>query len=243
MIELNGRVAVVTGASRGIGRAIAGRLAEAGATVVLVARNADALKQVEQELPGSRAYPMDISDADAVKAGFKEIIGETGRIDILVNNAGITRDNLLLRLKDDDIRQVLDVNLRSMFITCQQVVRPMMKQRWGRIINITSVIGMMGNAGQSNYAASKAGIIGFTKSLAKELGSRNITVNAIAPGFIETDMTADLSEDVRKQLTESIALERLGSGEDVANAVLFLASDLSGYMTGDVLNVTGGMYM
>ncbi len=243
MIDLKGKVAVVTGASRGIGRAIAGRLAEAGATVVLVARNADALKQVEQELPRSRAFPLDISDPDAVKAGFKEILAETGQIDILVNNAGITRDNLLLRLKDEDIRHVLDVNLRSMFSTCQQVVRPMMKQRWGRIINITSVIGMMGNAGQSNYAASKAGIIGFTKSLAKELGSRNITVNAIAPGFIETDMTADLSDDVRKQLTESIALERLGSGEDVANAVLFLASDLSGYMTGDVLNVTGGMYM
>ncbi len=243
MIDLNGQVAVVTGASRGIGRAIAEKLHGAGADVVLVARNEALLKETASSLGGAMVVSMDVSSTDEVEAGFKRIIQEKGKIDILVNNAGITRDNLLLRLKEEDIQQVLDVNLKSMFFTSRNVLKPMMKQRRGRIINITSVIGLMGNAGQSNYAASKAGIIGFTKSLAREVGSRNITVNAIAPGFIETDMTAELPENVQKEMAASIALGRFGSPEDVANAVLFLASDLAAYVTGEVMNVTGGMYM
>ena len=243
MIDLNGQVAVVTGASRGIGRTIAEKLHEAGADVVLVARNEALLKETASAMGGAMVVSMDVSSTDEVEAGFKSIIQEKGKIDILVNNAGITRDNLLLRLKEEDIQQVLDVNLKSMFFTSKNVLKPMMKQRRGRIINITSVIGLMGNSGQSNYAASKAGIIGFTKSLAREVGSRNITVNAIAPGFIETDMTAELPENVQKEMAASIALGRFGSTEDVANAVLFLASDLAAYVTGEVMNVTGGMYM
>ncbi len=243
MLDLNGKIAVVTGASRGIGKGIAKRLHEAGADVVLAARSMDALEAVSGELGGAMVVSMDIGDLDSIRAGFKKIVAEKGRVDILVNNAGITRDNLLMRMKDDDVQQVLDVNLRSLFATCREVVRPMMKQKWGRIINVTSVIGMMGNAGQSNYAAAKAGIIGFTKSLARELGSRNITVNAVAPGFIETDMTADLPDDVKAGMSGSIALGRFGTPDDIAGAVLFLASDLSGYVTGEVMNVTGGMYM
>lgn len=243
MLDLNGKIAVVTGASRGIGKGIAKRLHEAGADVVLAARSMDALDAVSGELGGAMVVSMDIGDLDSIRAGFKKIVAEKGRVDILVNNAGITRDNLLMRMKDDDVQQVLDVNLRSLFATCREVVRPMMKQKWGRIINVTSVIGMMGNAGQSNYAAAKAGIIGFTKSLARELGSRNITVNAVAPGFIETDMTADLPDDVKAGMSGSIALGRFGTPDDIAGAVLFLASDLSGYVTGEVMNVTGGMYM
>ncbi len=243
MIDLTGQVAVVTGASRGIGRAIAEKLYSAGADVVLVARNRKLLKESADAMGDAMVVPMDVSSADEVQAGFKKVIQEKGKIDILVNNAGITRDNLLLRLKEEDIQQVLDVNLKSMFFTSKNVLRPMMKQRKGRIINISSVIGLMGNSGQSNYAASKAGIIGFTKSLAREVGSRNITVNAIAPGFIETDMTAELPETVQKEMAASIALGRFGSSEDVANAVLFLASDLAAYVTGEVMNVNGGMYM
>ena len=243
MIDLTGKVAVVTGASRGIGKTIAKKLHQAGADVVLVARNRELLEKNAADLGAAMVVSMDVSSADEVQAGFKEIIREKGNIDILVNNAGITRDNLLLRLKEEDIQQVLDVNLKSMFFTSKSVLKPMMKQRHGRIINITSVIGLMGNSGQSNYAASKAGIIGFTKSLAREIGSRNITVNAIAPGFIETEMTAELPETVQKEMAGSIALGRFGSTEDVANAVLFLASDLAGYITGEVMNVTGGMYM
>ena len=243
MINLTGKIAVVTGSSRGIGRGIARRLHEAGADVVLVARNREALESVSRELGDAFVVPMDIGDLVSIREGFKQILTEKGRIDILVNNAGITRDNLLMRMKDEDVQQVLDVNLRSMFATCKEVVRPMMKQKWGRIINITSVIGIIGNAGQSNYAAAKAGIIGFTKSMARELGSRNITVNAVAPGFIETDMTADLPDDVKAGMSASIALGRFGSPDDIAGAVLFLASDLSAYVTGEVMNVTGGMYM
>ena len=243
MIDLTGKVAVVTGASRGIGRGIVQRLHDAGADIVLVARNREALESVSNELGGAMVVPMDIGNLESIREGFKTILDEKGRIDILVNNAGITRDNLLMRMKDEEVQQVLDVNLRSLFATCKAVVRPMMKQKWGRIINITSVIGMTGNAGQSNYAAAKAGIIGFTKSMAKELGSRNITVNAVAPGFIETDMTADLPDDVKAGMSASIALGRFGSPDDIAGAVLFLASDLSAYVTGEVMNVTGGMYM
>ncbi len=242
MIDLKGKTAVITGASRGIGKAIAEKLFEAGATVILIARNEEKLKQLSEKLNNSPYYPLDITDREKVVQVFKEIQKEY-TIDILVNNAGITRDNILMMMKEEEIDCVIDTNLKSVFFITKQVLRKMLKQRSGRIINITSVIGLMGNPGQSNYAASKAGIIGFTKSLAKEIGSRNITVNAIAPGFIETDMTEGLPEENRKAMLETIPLKRTGTPEDIANAVLFLASDLASYITGTVLNVSGGMYI
>ncbi len=242
MINLEGKTALITGASRGIGKAIAEKLHLAGAKVILIARNEERLKELSGKLENSEYYPLDITDRKQVVDILKEIQKEN-HIDILVNNAGITRDNILLAMKDNEIDEVIDTNLKSIFFITKQVLRKMLKKRYGRIINITSVIGLMGNAGQSNYAASKAGIIGFTKSLAKEIGSRNITVNAIAPGFIETDMTGELSEEVKKEMLKSIPLGRTGTPEDVANAVLFLASDLASYITGTVLNVSGGMYI
>ena len=242
MIDLKGKTAIVTGASRGIGKVIAEKLFEAGATVILIARNEEKLKQLSEKLNNSPYYPLDITDREKVVQTFKEIQKEY-TIDILVNNAGITRDNILMMMKEEEIDSVIDTNLKSVFFITKQVLRKMLKQRSGRIINITSIIGLMGNPGQSNYAASKAGIIGFTKSLAKEIGSRNITVNAIAPGFIETDMTKDLPEENRKAMLETIPLKRTGTPEDIANAVLFLASDLASYITGTVLNVSGGMYI
>ena len=242
MIDLKGKTAIVTGASRGIGKAIAEKLFEAGATVILIARNEEKLKQLSEKLNNSPYFPLDITDRERVVQTFKEI-QKNYTIDILVNNAGITRDNILMMMKEEEIDSVIDTNLKSVFFITKQVLRKMLKQRSGRIINITSVIGLMGNPGQSNYAASKAGIIGFTKSLAKEIGSRNITVNAIAPGFIETDMTKDLPEENRKAMLETIPLKRTGTPEDIANAVLFLASDLASYITGTVLNVSGGMYV
>ena len=242
MIDLKGKTAVVTGASRGIGKVIAEKLHQAGAKVILIARNEEKLKQLAKQLGDCPYYALDISDREKVAETFKTLQKEND-IHILVNNAGITRDNILMAMKEEEIDSVIDTNLKSVFFITKQVVRKMLKQRWGRIINITSVIGLMGNAGQSNYAASKAGIIGFTKSLAKEIGSRNITVNAIAPGFIETDMTKDLPEETKKAMIDSIPLKRTGTAEDVANAVLFLASDLASYITGTVLNVSGGMYM
>ncbi len=242
MIDLKGKTAIVTGASRGIGKAIAEKLFEAGATVILIARNEEKLKQLSEKLNNSPYYPLDITDREKVVQTFKEIQKDY-TIDILVNNAGITKDNILMMMKEEEIDSVIDTNLKSVFFITKQVLRKMLKQRSGRIINITSIIGLMGNPGQSNYAASKAGIIGFTKSLAKEIGSRNITVNAIAPGFIETDMTKDLPEENRKAMLETIPLKRTGTPEDIANAVLFLASDLASYITGTVLNVSGGMYI
>ncbi len=242
MINLEGKTALITGASRGIGRAIAEKLHLAGAKVILIARNEERLKELSEKLENSEYYLLDITDRKQVLETLKELQKEN-HIDILVNNAGITRDNILLAMKEEEIDEVIDTNLKSVLFITKQVLRKMLKKRYGRIINITSVIGLMGNAGQSNYAASKAGIIGFTKSLAKEIGSRNITVNAIAPGFIETDMTGELSEDVKKEMIKSIPLGRTGTPEDVANAVLFLASDLAGYITGTVLNVSGGMYI
>lgn len=242
MIDLKGKTAIVTGASRGIGKAIAEKLFEAGATVILIARNEEKLKQLSEKLNNSPYYPLDITDREKVIQTFKEIQKDY-TIDILVNNAGITKDNILMMMKEEEIDSVIDTNLKSVFFITKQVLRKMLKQRSGRIINITSIIGLMGNPGQSNYAASKAGIIGFTKSLAKEIGSRNITVNAIAPGFIETDMTKDLPEENRKAMLETIPLKRTGTPEDIANAVLFLASDLASYITGTVLNVSGGMYI
>lgn len=243
MIDLKDKVAVVTGASRGIGKTIAEKLSNLGANVVLVARNEQLLKSLSESLNNCSYYSLDVSDKDKVKEVFSEIAKEKGGIDILVNNAGITKDNLLMRMKEEDIDDVFRINLKSMFLTSQQVLRPMMKKRWGRIINISSIIGLMGNSGQSNYAASKAGIIGFTKSMAKEIGSRNITVNAIAPGYIETDMTEELTDDVKNKMISNIPLNRIGSTEDIANVVAFLASDLSSYITGETINVSGGMYI
>jgi 3-oxoacyl-[acyl-carrier protein] reductase len=239
--------ALVTGAARNIGRAIAVRLAQDGFDVACVGRSveslADTVKEVESH--GRRALPLaaDVSDGDAAKQAVDAAVAELGGVDVLVNNAGITRDKLLLRMDAGDLDRVLEVNLKGVFHFCKAAARPMMKKRSGRMINITSVIGLRGNEGQANYAASKAGIIGFSKSLARELASRNILVNAVAPGFIETAMTADLSDEVRGKMLESIPLRRFGSPEDVAGVVSFLASKESSYVTGQVLTVDGGMVM
>jgi 3-oxoacyl-[acyl-carrier protein] reductase len=235
---LEGKVALVTGASRGIGHAIAQELAKQGAKVVGTATSEAGLKNI----PGTGKI-LNVRDAAQCDALIESIRKEVGDIAILVNNAGITRDNLALRLKDGDWDEVLDVNLRAVFRLSRAVMRGMMKARWGRIINITSVVGASGNPGQANYAAAKAGVVGMTKSLAAELGSRNITVNCVAPGFIDTDMTRALPEEQRKALLEHIPLGRLGTAQDVAAAVAYLASPAGGYVTGAVLHVNGGMYM
>ncbi|HEX8237289.1 MAG TPA: 3-oxoacyl-[acyl-carrier-protein] reductase [Abditibacteriaceae bacterium] len=244
-MTLENKVAFITGARRGIGRAIALRYAQAGADCILLARSAP--DELAEEIRGlgrrALALAVDVSDGDAVDAAVKQAVSEFGKIDILVNNAGINDDGLLIRMKLEQWRRVLDVNLTGAFHCTKAVVRPMLKNEAGRVINISSVIGQMGNAGQANYAASKAGLIGFTKSIAKELGSRGITVNAIAPGFITTDMTAEMSEEARAQLLQNIPLGALGEAEDVAEAALFLASDAARYITGQVLNVDGGMVM
>jgi 3-oxoacyl-[acyl-carrier protein] reductase len=243
IVELNGQVALVTGGSRGIGRAIAQALAEAGARVAVVARDQGRADAVAQALPGGGhvGAAADVADAASVAALFARVEKELGTPDVLVNNAGVTRDNLLMRLKDEDWDQVLDTNLRGAFHTIRAASRGMMKKRGGRIINITSVVGLTGNKGQANYAASKAGLIGLTKSVAKELASRGILVNAIAPGYIETDMTAELPDAARDGLMSQIALGRLGKPEDVAAVVRFLAGPGASYMTGQVLVVDGGM--
>jgi 3-oxoacyl-[acyl-carrier protein] reductase len=244
-MTLENKVAFITGARRGIGRAIALRYAQAGADCILLARSAP--EELAEEIRGlgrrALALAVDVSDGDAVDAAVKQAVSEFGKIDILVNNAGINDDGLLIRMKLEQWRRVLDVNLTGAFHCTKAVVRPMLKNDAGRVINISSVIGQMGNAGQANYAASKAGLIGFTKSIAKELGSRGITVNAIAPGFITTDMTSEMSEEARAQLLQNIPLGALGEAEDVAEAALFLASDAARYITGQVLNVDGGMVM
>lgn len=236
------KVALVTGAGRGIGRGIALRFAAEGACVACCGRTAKTVEQVAQQA-GGRAYVVDVADARQVNDTVERVLSDFGRIDILVNNAGITRDNLLLRMSEAEWDEVLNTNLRGAFLMTKAVSRAMLKQRSGRIINVSSIIGLTGNAGQSNYAASKAGLIGFTKSVARELASRGITVNAVAPGFIETDMTAVLGAEVAEKLRQRIALGRLGTVEDVANAVLFLASDWAAYITGQVLTVDGGMAM
>ena len=241
---LNGQVALVTGASRGIGSAIAKTLAEAGATVVGTATSASGADAISTALAGKgRGAVLDIASEESVTALLKDIGSNEGAPTIVVNNAGITRDNLLMRMKTDEWDDVISTNLSGIYRTCKGALRGMMKARKGRIINIASVIGVMGNAGQTNYAAAKAGIIGFSKSLAREVGSRNITVNVVAPGFIDTDMTRVLPEDQREALSGSIPLSRLGSVEDIAAAVLFLASDSAGYITGETLHVNGGMLM
>jgi 3-oxoacyl-[acyl-carrier protein] reductase len=246
MANLSGRVALVTGASRGIGRAIATRLAAAGAHVVAAARgeNARGTADAIREAGGSaESIGLDVTDAAGVDAAVAGIMAGKGRIDILVNNAGITRDTLMLRMKRDDWDAVIQTNLTAAFTSVQAVLKPMIKQRSGRIINITSVVGQSGNAGQANYAASKAGLIGFTKALALEVASRNVTVNAVAPGLIDTDMTRAIAEGAHEEWAARIPLKRLGTPEDVANAVVFLASDEAAYITGHVLAVNGGMYL
>jgi len=238
---LDGKVALVTGASRGIGRAIAVELQKAGARVVGTATSEPGAKAVSDA--GLIGKVLDVRDAGQCDALIAEIQKTLGEVQVLVNNAGITRDNLALRMKDGDFDEVIDTNLRAVFRLSRAVMRGMMKARWGRIINITSVVGSSGNAGQANYAAAKAGVAGMTRSLAAELGSRNITVNCVAPGFIDTDMTRALSEEQRSALLGRIPLARLGSPEDVAAAVAYLASPQAGYVTGVVLHVNGGMYM
>ena len=246
-MTLSGRVVLVTGASQGIGRACALKLAQSGATVALAARNQEKLKElVDQiEAAGGKAgvFPIDVGDEEQIKSTFRAVIAQFGKIDILVNNAGITRDQLVMRMKRADWDAVLNTNLTSAYLCTQQAIGSMLKQRWGRIINITSIFGQMGQAGQANYAASKAGLIGLTMAIAREVGSRNITCNAVAPGFIETAMTSGLDNDFKENAVKMIPLGRVGSPEDVANAVAFLASDEASYITGHVLNVNGGMLM
>ena len=243
--ELNGEIALVTGASRGIGAAIADLLASKGATVIGTATTESGAAAIGERLKplGGHGRALDVTDGAAVEALIDAIAKEFGAVGILVNNAGITRDNLLMRMKDEDWNAIIDTNLSSIFRTSKAVMRGMMKARKGRIINIASVIGVTGNAGQANYAAAKAGIIGFSKSMAREIGSRNITVNVVAPGFIETDMTRDLPEDAKAKMLEDIALGRLGSPRDIAEAVAFLASPAAAYITGETLHVNGGMHM
>lgn len=246
MSLLKGKVALITGASRGIGKAIALKFAQQGADVAFTdIRKDEFMENTEKELQAFgtkvKAYESNAASYEASEATVNQIIEEFGRIDILVNNAGITRDNLLMRMSEQEWDMVMNVNLKSVFNLTKQVIRPMMKQRSGSIINVSSVVGVFGNAGQSNYSASKAGIIGFTKSIAKELGSRNIRSNALAPGFIETEMTHVLPEEVRKGFLDAIPLKRMGSPEDVANAALYLGSDLSTYISGQVLSVCGAL--
>lgn len=244
IIDLTGKSALVTGSTRGIGHAIAAALTASGARVAIVGRDKSKADEVAAGIGGGAlGFACDVSDTSAVANMVSSVEKEFGAIDILVNNAGLTRDNLVMRLKDDDWNAVMDANLRGAFATIRAASRGMMKRRWGRIINMASVVGLNGNKGQANYSASKAGLIALTKSVAKELGSRNILVNAIAPGFIETDMTAAMTPEARGALTGLIPLERLGSVEDVASAVVFLSSSQASYITGQVIVVDGGMVM
>jgi 3-oxoacyl-[acyl-carrier protein] reductase len=246
-MSLSGHVALVTGASRGIGQACALKLAQAGAAVAVAARNREKLNEVVAQVTAkggkAAAFVMDVAEEEQIKAAFKAAIAEFGRVDILVNNAGITRDHLVLRMKRGDWDSVLSTNLTSAYLCVQQAIGSMLKQRWGRVINITSIFGQVGQAGQANYAASKAGIIGLTMALARELASRNITCNAVAPGFIETAMTAGLGDDFKQNAVKTIPLGRVGTPAEVANAVAFLASEEASYITGHVLNVNGGLLM
>jgi 3-oxoacyl-[acyl-carrier protein] reductase len=246
-MSLAQRVALVTGASQGIGRICALRFAKEGATVAVAARNEEKLNQLVQEITaaGGKAtsFALNVADEEQVKSGIKGAIAQFGKIDILVNNAGITRDQLVMRMKRADWDAVLQTNLTSAYLCIQNVIPSMLKQRWGRIINVTSVFGQMGQAGQANYAASKAGLIGLTMAIAREVGSRNITCNAVSPGFIETAMTAVLSDEFKQSAIKQIPLGRVGTPEDVASAALFLASEEASYITGHVLNVNGGMLM
>lgn len=247
MAGVQGKIALITGASQGIGRACALVMAEAGATVALAARNRQKLDEVTAQIAsaGGQAapFPLDVSDEDQIKATVKEIVAKFGHIDVLVNNAGVTKDQLFMRMKRADWDSVIQTNLTSAFLLSQAVIGSMMKQRWGRIVNITSVVGQTGQAGQANYAASKAGLIGLTMAIAREVASRNITCNAVAPGFIETAMTSALSEELKTKMNEQIPLGRQGTDIEIAHAVKFLASEEASYITGHVLSVNGGMLM
>ena len=243
-IDLAGKVALVTGSTRGIGRAIAQGLHDAGARVAVCGRDLAKAQAVAAELGGdAKGFAADVSDVASVQQLVAGVEAAFGQLDILVNNAGLTRDNLMLRMKDEDWDAVLDANLRGAFVATRAATRGMMKRRWGRVINIASIVGITGNKGQANYAASKAGLIGLTKSVAKELASRNILANVVAPGFIETDMTAAMTPEAKAAMTGTIPLARLGTPADVAGAVVFLASDAASYITGQVLVVDGGMVM
>ena len=248
MIDLNGKVALITGGSRGIGKAIAIKLASYKANIVInYTSNKEHALKVKEEIESygvkSIVIKCDVSKSDEVNNMIEEVVKEFGQIDILVNNAGITRDGLLMRMKEEDFDSVIDINLKGVFNCTKSATKYMMKKRYGKIVNISSVVGLIGNAGQANYCASKAGVIGFTKSSARELASRNINVNAIAPGFIDTDMTSVLNENLKETMLKNIPQNRFGSPEDVANLVLFLASDMSSYITGQIINVDGGMVM
>ncbi|HUN84336.1 MAG TPA: 3-oxoacyl-[acyl-carrier-protein] reductase [Terracidiphilus sp.] len=253
MASLQGRIALVTGASQGIGRACALELARAGAVVALAARNGAKLAEAAAEIQAAptaagqngqaAVFELDVASEESIKAGAKAVLERFGKVEILVNNAGITRDDLMMRMKRADWDDVLQTNLTGAFLLTQALLRPMLKNRWGRIINITSVVGRTGQEGQANYAASKAGLIGLTRSLAREVASRGITVNAVAPGYIETPMTAVLDEKLRAAMIEQIPLGRPGTDAEIAHSVAFLASDVAGYITGHVLDVNGGMYM
>ncbi|MBV1841713.1 MULTISPECIES: 3-oxoacyl-ACP reductase FabG [Photobacterium] len=243
-MSLEGKIALVTGASRGIGRAIAEILVERGATVIGTATSEKGAEAISEYLgENGKGLALNVTSPESIEAVLKQIKDEFGEVDILVNNAGITRDNLLMRMKDDEWQDILDTNLTSIFRLSKAVLRSMMKKRYGRIISIGSVVGTMGNAGQTNYAAAKAGLIGFTKSMAREVASRGITVNAVAPGFIETDMTKALNDDQRAATLSNVPAGRLGDPREIAAAVAFLASDDAGYVTGETLHVNGGMYM
>src|SRR5467141_261678 len=246
-MKLEGRVALVTGASQGIGHASALALAREGASIAVAARNQQKLDELVAQIAAAggkaSAFVIDVADEEQVKSGIKAALAQFGKVDILVNNAGITRDQLIMRMKRADWDTVLNTNLTSAYLCIQQVISSMLKQRWGRIINVTSVFGQMGQAGQANYSASKAGLIGLTMAIARELGSRNITCNAVAPGFIETAMTEVLGDEFKQSAAKQIPLGRVGSPADVANAVAFLASEEAAYITGHVLNVNGGMLM
>ncbi|MDR3793043.1 MAG: 3-oxoacyl-[acyl-carrier-protein] reductase [Terracidiphilus sp.] len=247
MTGLQGRIALVTGASQGIGRACALELAKAGATVALAARNeaklAEVVKEIEAAGGQAAAFALDVSNGESIKSGAKAVLERFGKVEVLVNNAGITRDGLMMRMKRADWDDVLGTNLTGAFLLTQAIISSMMKNRWGRIVNISSVVGRTGQAGQANYAASKAGLIGLTRSMARELASRGITVNAVAPGYIETPMTAVLNEQQRTAMMATIPLGRPGTDVEIAQSVAFLASDAAAYITGHVLDVNGGMFM
>ncbi|MDR0879902.1 MAG: 3-oxoacyl-[acyl-carrier-protein] reductase [Clostridioides sp.] len=247
-MNLTGRVAIVTGGSRGIGNAVARKLASLGADIVInYTSNAEVAKTAEEEIESlgvrCRSVKCDVSKFEEVQKMMDEVVEEFGKIDILVNNAGITRDGLLMRMKEEDFDAVVDINLKGVFNCTKTAAKYMMKKKYGKVVNMSSVVGIIGNAGQANYCASKAGVIGFTKATARELASRNININAVAPGFIETDMTAVLKDEVRDEMLKSIPKKSFGKPEDIANVVAFLVSDLSSYVTGQVINVDGGMVM
>jgi len=241
------RVAIVTGASRGIGAGIAKRLANDGRRVILMSRSAGPLEELAKEIESTggaaHACAVDVGDASAFAGAIDAVFKEHGRLDILVNNAGITRDNLALRMSDEEFDEVINVNLKSVFVACRAAARPMMKGRFGRLVNIGSTSGVVGNAGQANYCAAKAGLVGMTKAFARELGSKGVTANVVAPGFIQTDMTANLPEDATKKFTEALSIRRLGEVEDIAAAVAYVQSDEAGYLTGQTICVDGGLTM